>query len=277
MPSVVQRTASRITSDADSAPKTPRQPATVTTSEAAQRASTLSHQGRILVVCSELATVRAFHALLQGQGHAVQCASTCAAAARILPDLRPEIIITDWLLPDQREAGLCEYLRRRSSAAIIVVNAVDDEALCAAALGAGADDVVSPSRAKELVARVTALVHRLKGRRDEVLAAGDITIDLQTRDVTVGTRVVRLRPHEFDLLVHFARHPSVVLPYRALLAAVWGPSVQLRPHYVRMCVAHLRRQIEPTPSQPQYLLTERFIGYRLEPHASRVSRVKDCA
>ena len=214
----------------------------------------------------ERATAQAVHMMLRAEGHDVDRADTCAAGVQRLADLKPDLILTDLLLPDRRGADLCRHLRKCSPAAIMVVTPIDEEDTCAEVLRAGADDyLVMPVRAKVFVARVAALLRRVKGPSDEVVAAGDITIDLRTRDVTVGARRVRLRPHEFDLLLHLARHPSAVLPYRTLLAAVWGPSVQLRPHYVRMAVAHLRRQIEPTPALPRYLLTERSIGYRLNP------------
>jgi two-component system, OmpR family, KDP operon response regulator KdpE len=232
--------------------------------------ATRPHHGRILVLDAALGTARALHALLRGQGYTVECADSCVAGVKRLTDLQPDVIITDWVLPDLRGTDLCGHLRTCSQAAVMVVSRDHSEDTCATALHAGADDyVVMPWRAKELIARVAALVRRVTHPSDEVVAAGDVTIDLHTREVKVGDRRVRLRPHEFDLLLYLARRPSEVLPYRTLLAAVWGPSVQLRPHYVRMCVAHLRRQIEPTPTQPRYLLTERSIGYRLEPMPAR--------
>lgn len=232
--------------------------------DAVRRASHV--HARILMLMPQRATAQAVHTLLRAEGHHVDRANTCAAGVQRLADLKPDLILTDLLLPDRRGADLCRHLRRCSAAAVMVVTSIDNEDTCAEALGAGADDyVVMPVQPKMFVARVAALLRRAMGPSDEVVAVGDVTIDLRTRDVTVGARRVRLRPHEFDLLLHLARHPSAVLSHRTLLAAVWGPSIQLRPHYVRMAVAHLRRQIEPTPAEPRYLLTERAIGYRLEP------------
>jgi two-component system, OmpR family, KDP operon response regulator KdpE len=226
----------------------------------------LLRNGRILVLEPKPIMAGALQEILRGHGYEVRTADTCAGGVRWLTDLRPDLIIADLALPDLRNAELCRHLRACSQAGILVTTPVDDEDVCAEALHAGADDyVVRPFRMKELVARVAALLRRVKGPSGDVIAAGDIGIDLQTRVVTIAGRPMRLRPHEFDLLLHLTRHPSTVHSYRTLLATIWGGSIQLRPHYVRMCVAHLRRQIEPTPDRPRYLLTERGIGYRLEP------------
>ena len=104
----------------------------------------------------------------------------------------------------------------------MIVTTSESEETCAQALYAGADDYVVKRRPTEFAARVAALLRRVKDPNDELVTAGDITIDLRTRDVWVRSRRVRLRPHEFDLLCDLARHPSMVRSYRTLLAVVWG-------------------------------------------------------
>lgn len=253
-------------------PVTTQRP-TLTTSDAAHRASPSFAGGqRILVLVPELSTPPPLHRILRDHGYLVECAASCAAAVQALADLKPALIITDLALPDQSGPQLCDLLRRCSQAAIMIVTTSESEETCAQALYAGADDYVVKRRPTEFAARVAALLRRVKDPNDELVTAGDITIDLRTRDVWVRSRRVRLRPHEFDLLCDLARHPSMVRSYRTLLAVVWGSSIRLRSHYVRMCVAHLRRQIEPTPEHPQYILTERSVGYRLEPHGEHGDR-----
>lgn len=229
-------------------------------------ASTARPCAVVLVLGDQLDMVRRVHDLLRGPGYHVRRADTCTAGIRRLADVQPDLIITSVALPDLRGAALCWHLRTCSQAAILVIAAEDEAHLCVEMLDAGADEfVVWPLRRNELLARVRALRRRVSGSHDDAIAVGEIQIDLQTRDVVVAQRRLRLRPKEFDLLLYLARHPRAVQTYRTLLAAVWGPSVQLRPHYVRMAVAHLRQRIEPNPERPSYLLTERSVGYRLDP------------
>jgi len=211
--------------------------------------------------------IAAVDAALQVARCEVRYATTIAAGLRSAAAFRPELIIIGDPFPEQGGADLYVRLRARSAAAIMVVTSLCDEEAYAQALHAGADDyVVTPFRTRIFRARLTALLRRVPAADDEVLNAGDISIDLQTRAVTVAGRQMRLWPHEFDMLAYLVRRPSTVHTYRSLLTAIWGPSVQMQSHYVRMCVMHLRRRIELDPQRPQYLLNERGIGYRLEPH-----------
>ena len=207
---------------------------------------------------------------LREQPFDVHRVETAARASTMIQTCEPEIIFTDLMAPDQSAADLCRQLRSISDSVIFVVAADDDRDSCIDALRAGADAFVThPIRHLELLARVDALLRRLKPRYEEAVEAGDIRVDLQTREVTVAGRRTRLRPKEFDLLTHLVRQPETVHTHRMLLAAIWGAAVQRRPHYVRMCVAHLRRMIEPDPKSPRYLVTERAVGYRLQPFAGR--------
>ncbi|HET8668106.1 MAG TPA: response regulator transcription factor, partial [Terriglobales bacterium] len=99
----------------------------------------------------------------------------------------------------------------------------------------------------------------------ESIDIGDFHIDIATRDVLVAGRDVKLTPKEFDLLVYMAEHPNRVILHRSLLAAVWGDTSTEQPEYLRVFIGQLRKKIEPNPSEPRYLLTERWVGYRFEP------------
>jgi DNA-binding response OmpR family regulator len=152
----------------------------------------------------------------------------------------------------------------------IVAVATHPEDGCVRALRSGADDYVTyPFQTAELQARIDALMRRFQPSAADVIEAGDLRVDLGTREVTVAGRPIHLRPKEYDMFVYLLRRPRNVHSHRALLAALWGPAMQLRPHYVRMCVAHLRRQIEPQPESPCYIVTERAVGYRLQPSGGR--------
>ena len=136
------------------------------------------------------------------------------------------------------------------------------------ALDAGADDYVTkPFGMNELLARVRANLRRVpaESEADPVIEIGDFRIDTAARKVTVRHREVRLTPKEFDLLVYMARHPGKVIPHRALLAAVWGGQSSGQVEYLRVFVGQLRKKLEPDAASPRYLVTEPWVGYRLEP------------
>ena len=94
---------------------------------------------------------------------------------------------------------------------------------------------------------------------------GEFRVDLESRRVHVRGREVRLTPKEFELFVYMARHPNRVLTHRTLLEAVWGEASQEQPEYLRVFMGQLRKKLEPDPSNPKYLVTEPWVGYRLNP------------
>lgn len=94
---------------------------------------------------------------------------------------------------------------------------------------------------------------------------GDFHVDIPGRVISLKGQEVRLTPKEFDLLVHFARHPGKVMTHRTLLAAVWGASSVEQPEYLRVFIGHLRKKLEPNEAAPRYILTEPWVGYRFEP------------
>ena len=135
------------------------------------------------------------------------------------------------------------------------------------ALDSGADDYVTkPFGADELLARVRATLRRsgtpLEGA---ALDVGDFRIDLDGRRVHIRGSDVRLTPKEFDLFVYMARHPNRVITHRTLLEAVWGEASQEQPEYLRVFMGQLRKKLEADPSNPRYLVTEPWVGYRFNP------------
>ena len=93
----------------------------------------------------------------------------------------------------------------------------------------------------------------------------DYALDTDRRELRRGGDALPVAPQVFDLLVHLARHPGRVVTHHALLAAVWGPNSVQQPEYLRVFVGHLRKKLEPNESEPRYILTEPWVGYRFEP------------
>jgi two-component system KDP operon response regulator KdpE len=160
----------------------------------------------------------------------------------------------------------CREIRSTSDVAIIMLTVRDTERDKVTALDAGADDYVTkPFSTPELLARVRAALRRLPNNPEsgpQSIKAGDLEIDLQTRRVRVRGETIRLTPKEFELLRQLAVHPNVPVPHMKLLQAVWGPDYGEEVEYLRVFINQLRKKIEADPSNPQYILTEPWVGYR---------------
>jgi two-component system, OmpR family, KDP operon response regulator KdpE len=136
------------------------------------------------------------------------------------------------------------------------------------ALDAGADGYLTkPFSMSELLARIRAVLRRTSfpsGMADRHLKLGEIEIDFEARRIVAGDKQIRLTTKEFDLIYYLAAHPNKTIPHRELLQAVWGPDYGGEQEYLRVFVNRLRKKIEASPSSPRYLLTEPWVGYRLE-------------
>jgi len=229
----------------------------------------MAGKGNILVVDDEPQITRVLKTTLSSQGYGTRTASDGEEALHTLRDWSPDLIITDLRMPNMDGLSLCRHVRETSQVPIIVLSVKGEERTKVEALGAGADDYITkPFNVNELLARVRAALRRATVKDEpepQRIDIGDFSIDVQTRNVRVAKREVRLTPKEFDLLVHFARHPGRVLTHRALLSAVWGEASVEQPEYLRVFVGHLRKKLEASENSPRYLVTEPWIGYRFEP------------
>ena len=162
---------------------------------------------------------------------------------------------------------LCRRVRETSNVPIIVVSGNADGRSEVAALDSGADDyIVKPLSTDTLLARVRVALRRSTEMPEaSALGVGEFHIDFDDRRVRVNGQPVRLTPKEFDLFVFMARHPNRVLPHRTLLGAVWGEASEDQSEYLRVFVGQLRKKLESDPSNPRYLVTEPWVGYRFNP------------
>ena len=221
-------------------------------------------QARVLVVDDEPQILRALQLKLRGAGYAVDTATTAADALAAAAMRPPDAVILDVLLPDGRGTDVARELRGWSTAPILVLSAVGDEAEKVAALDAGADDYVTkPFSVEELLARLRAALRRSAPSGEPVLEVGRLVLDLDKHLLTVGGEPVALTPNEYDLLRLFMRNEGKLLTHPAILRQVWGPAYGDESNYLHVYVSHLRRKIEPDPTRPRYLLTEPGVGYRL--------------
>jgi two-component system, OmpR family, KDP operon response regulator KdpE len=225
---------------------------------------------RVLVVDDEPQFLRALATNLRGAGYEVETAATASAALAAAGLNPPDAVILDLLLPDSSGREVTSELRTWSTAPIVLISAVGDEAEKIAALDAGADDYVTkPFAIGELLARLRAVLRRVASPGEPMIHVGALTIDLERSLVTVDGKPVHLTPHEFRLLRLLAQNEGKLLTHRTILREVWGPAYGDESNYLHVYVSQLRRKLEPDPSRPRYLLTEPGAGYRLvEPGSS---------
>jgi len=229
---------------------------------------TPSETSRVLVVDDEPQITRVLKTVLSSQGYQVRTAAEGESALVSFTEWHPELVITDLYMPRMDGVELCRRIRAVSSVPIIVLSVKGEERTKVDALDSGADDYVTkPFGTDELLARVRAALRRSGASPEEVasLEAGNFRIDLDARRVHIRGREVRLTPKEFDLFVYLARHPNRVLTHRTLLEAVWGEASQEQPEYLRVFMGQLRKKLEEDPSNPRYLVTEPWVGYRFNP------------
>ncbi len=230
--------------------------------------ATATDKSRVLVVDDEPQITRVLRTVLTSQGYQVRTAGEGEAALSEFTDWHPELVITDLFMPRMDGLELCRRIRAVSNVPIIVLSVKGEERAKVEALDSGADDYVTkPFGTDELLARVRAALRRAATNAGDVPAfdVGDFRVDLGGRRVHVRDSEVRLTPKEFDLFVYFARHPSRVITHRTLLEAVWGEASQEQPEYLRVFMGQLRKKLELDPSNPRYLLTEPWVGYRFNP------------
>ncbi len=222
---------------------------------------------RVLVVDDEPQITRVLRTVLSSHGYQVRTAAEGESALTHFKEWSPELVITDLYMPHMDGVELCRRIREVSTVPIIVLSVKGEDKTKVEALDSGADDYVTkPFSMDELMARVRVALRR-SGSPVATAAiasfdAGSFRIDMDARRVHTRGHEVRLTPKEFDLFVYMARHPNRVLTHAALLEAVWGQASQEQPEYLRVFMGQLRKKLEPDPSNPRYLVTEPWVGYR---------------
>jgi two-component system KDP operon response regulator KdpE len=221
---------------------------------------------RILVVDDEPPIRRFLRTSLEAHGYDIAEAVSGEDALDAIARMPPDVVVLDLGLPGMDGFAVIEKLRGAGSAMpVIVLSSRGDEAGKVKALDLGADDYVTkPFGVEELLARLrTALRHRLQRQGEEaVFRAGELSVDLVRRIVTVSGQDVKLTPREYDLLRLLIAHAGKVLTHRFILREVWGAEADVQ--YLRIYIRALRQKIEADPQQPKLIVTEQGVGYRLK-------------
>lgn len=226
-------------------------------------------ENTILIIEDEPSIAEVISLYLKRAGFQVTLVSDGQAALAELGQRLPELVILDIMLPGVDGFGIMRWLRDRSDVPIILLTSRREESDRIAGLEMGADDyVVKPFSPQELVSRVRAVLRRTRISEakevDVSLEFADISIDPQTRLVSVRGVDTTLTVKEFELLYYLARHPRQVFSRDQLLEAVWGLSDYIDPSTVTVHIRRLREKIEVDPSNPVHLLTVWGVGYKFE-------------
>lgn len=220
-----------------------------------------------LLVEDEPQIRRFVRAALEAEGWQVHESATLQRGLIDAGTRRPDLVVLDLGLPDGDGIDFLGDLRKWSAVPVIVLSARVGEEEKIRALDAGADDYLTkPFGVGELLARVRATLRRQRQPAvpdDGVVRFGDVSVDVQNRLVMRDKQLVHVTPTEFRLLSVLVKNAGRVVTNPQLLREVWGPSNSENGHYLRIYMGHLRQKLEADPAQPQYLLTETAVGYRL--------------
>ncbi len=225
-------------------------------------------EGHVVIVEDEEAIAAFVQTALERDGFDVERVGDGPGALQALDSFRPDLILLDLGLPGMDGLQVCQAIRSRERyIPIIMLTARTDQVDKIVGLEVGADDYVTkPFNARELVARVRALLRLVRhsaGRRPENTARfGAVEIDLDGRQVLKEGLPVELTPKEFDLLALLARNPGRVFGRDTLLEQVWGYDFAGDSRTVDVHMQRLRRKLEENPRAPRYLLSVHSIGYK---------------
>ena len=219
----------------------------------------------LLLVDDEPPIQRVLAPVLRADGWNVLEASTAEQALEYSSSEAIDVVLLDLGLPDADGKDIIPELRSVGCMAVIVLSARHQESEKVAALDAGADDYVDkPFNIEVLRARIRAAERRLSDDRGapRCYQAGTVTLDVDTREVTLEGCPVKLSPKEFELLKAMITHAGQVVTHRRLLIAGWSDA-SVDQQYLRGYIALLRQKLEADPSEPRIILSEPGVGYRM--------------
>ncbi len=221
---------------------------------------------KVLVVDDEHAIRRFLHTALEAHGYEVHEAATGEDAILQTINVRPDLIILDLGLPGIDGIEVTRRIREWTQTPIIILSVQNQDTDKIEALDVGADDYLTkPFSVGELTARLrVAIRHAHQEEPELIFTSGKLRVDLTARLVTCAGEEIQLTPTEYDLLKVLIRYAGRVLTHQQLLKEVRGAGYQTETHLLRVHMSNLRRKIEKESSNPQYILTEPGVGYRLQ-------------
>lgn len=224
-------------------------------------------QHRVLVVDDEVALTGVVGSYLTREGFDVAVAHSGPEAVAKARELNPVLVVLDIMLPGFDGIEVCRQIRQFSDTYIIMLTAKEDEMDKVLGLSMGADDyLVKPFSPRELIARVKAMLRRPRSASiasSDPYVSGPLSVDVQSRTVTMDGVDIQLTRTEFDLLATLMAYPATVLSRRQLIKSVWGDDWFGDDHVVDVHIAHVREKIGDEASEPRFIRTVRGVGYAL--------------
>jgi two-component system response regulator RegX3 len=226
-----------------------------------------SQRPTILLVEDESAITEPLAEALEREGFTAAVAGTAGEAMEQAVSRGPELVLLDIGLPDGSGLDVCRELRRESQVPIIMLTARGSEADRVAGLELGADDyIVKPFSAREVVARVRAVLRRAgptpSGDSGEPISIGDLTLDTAKHEARLGGEPLDLSRKEFDLLRVLMESAGSVLTREALIDEVWDMNWFGSTKTLDVHVSGLRKKLDDDPKEPRYIHTVRGVGFR---------------
>ena len=229
---------------------------------------------KILVVEDEPTLLETLTYNLKREGYAVDGVANGHEAIKAAREMQPDLIVLDIMLPGIDGFEITRILRQEMTIPILMLTARDDEIDRVVGLEVGADDyLIKPFSMRELVARVKALLRRVrliqdmaeqKESENKTLDFGNLIVDETRHEVTFNGAPLNLKPKEYDLLNYLARHKGHILSREKILEEVWGWDYFGDSRTVDVHVRWLREKIEEDPAKPTRIITVRSAGYRFE-------------
>jgi two-component system KDP operon response regulator KdpE len=232
-----------------------------------QRLTMTTERLNTLVVDDETSFRRVLRTSLAASGFAIEEARSGEEAVAILSQCTFDLVLLDVNMPGIGGVQACREIRAQTpKVGIVMVTVQDGESEMVRALEAGADDYITkPIRFRELVARLRAVLRRLRienAVEPTLLRAGDLDLDINRHVLYRQGKIVHLTPTEFELLALLMRHQGAPVTHAKLLRSVWGPEYGTELDYLRSFIKTLRKKMEADPAKPKYIVTEPWVGYR---------------
>ncbi len=231
-----------------------------------------TEDAKLILIVDDEARMRRFMQMnLELEGYRVIEAGNGMEAIERVRDELPDLVLLDVMMPELDGFEALRIIRETSTVPVIMLTVRDDEDDKIKGLELGADDYVTkPFSPRELASRIKAVIRRTEMDSAAAPSSGKgltviddyLQIDFNRRQVFAGGEEVKLRPTEYRLLYHLVKNAGYTMTHEMILSKVWGYEYREESQYVRLYITYLRQKIEPDPSNPRYIMTERGVGYR---------------